>query len=74
MSSFLVTKCVCHNKGFDEIREYAKRNGIETVDELRERGVCSTKCKMCVPYIELVLETGDIEFEPGGYYRRKKSS
>ncbi len=64
-----VKKCICHNKSFKQIKEYAEENGLETVEELQERHFCSCGCQMCVPYVELVLKTGKTSFKPGEYYK-----
>ena len=74
MTPFFVTKCVCHHKSFVEIIDFARNNGLNSVEELREKEYCSLKCKMCEPYIELAIETGDTQFRPGCYNNRKMSS
>lgn len=66
-----VTKCICHDRSFEEIKEYAHQNEIETVQELQKRNFCSCGCRMCAPYVELVLETGETSFEPRAPYLRK---
>ena len=68
-----VTKCICHSRTFREVKEYAKENGINTVEELRKEKFCCCGCGLCSPYIELVLETGETEFTPGAYYRKNNS-
>lgn len=70
MSQFTVTKCICHNKEFSEIRAYVQENNIKSVRELQEQKYCSCGCGLCAPYIELMLKTGETSFEPGAYYRR----
>lgn len=74
MSRFLVTKCICHNKNFSEIKKYVEDHNIEKVEELQSQNYCSNGCGLCLPYIELMLETGEISFEPGAYYKRKKAT
>ena len=69
-----VTKCICHDRNFEEIKEYAANNNITSVVTLQERKICSGGCRMCAPYVQLMLETGETAFEPGAYYRRKKKS
>jgi bacterioferritin-associated ferredoxin len=66
-----VTKCICHSRTFKEVKEYAKENDISTVEELQSQSYCSSGCGLCSPYVELVLKTGETEFTPGAYYRRK---
>lgn len=69
-----VTKCICHNRSFDEIKEYANEQDIGTVEELQSRKYCSCGCGLCSPYVEMVLRTGETEFTPGAYYRKKKTN
>lgn len=69
-----VTKCVCHDRSFEEIKEFAQKNGINSVDVLQARKICSCGCQMCAPYVELMLETGGTSFEPGAPYKRNKNS
>lgn len=69
MSYLLVNQCICHNKSFIEIKEYAAQEGITDVSELQKADYCSNSCKMCKPYIEMMLETGETAFKPGAYLK-----
>ena len=69
MSKLLVTHCICHARSFDEIKGFVDEQGIVSVEELQAAGVCSTNCKMCKPYVEMLLETGRTAFEPGEYLK-----
>ncbi len=69
MSVRSVTQCICHGRSFKEIKEYARENGITSVEELKRAKYCSNSCGLCSPYVELVLETGETEFRPGAYYK-----
>lgn len=69
MSSYRVTRCICHNRSFEEIREYARKYELTSVEELQSENYCSCSCKMCVPYVEQVLKSGQTEFIPGAYYK-----
>lgn len=69
MSKYKVSKCICHDRSFKEILDYARDNQYKEIDTLQEDDYCSCNCGMCVPYIELMFETGETEFEPGAYYR-----
>lgn len=66
-----VTKCVCHDRSFEEIKEFARKNRLDSVEELQARQICSCGCHMCAPYVELMLETGETSFEPRAPYKRK---
>ncbi len=73
MSRYLVTKCICHSREFTEVKEYAEENGYKSVEELQSDKFCSCSCGLCIPYIELMLETGETKFEPGAYYKNKNT-
>lgn len=67
-----VDKCICHDKSFEEIKQYASEKNIQSVEELRSARFCSCGCGLCGPYVEMVLDTGETAFEPGAYYRKAK--
>ncbi|MTI87922.1 MAG: hypothetical protein FH748_08140 [Balneolaceae bacterium] len=71
MSNFLVSKCICQEKEFTEVKEYAVKHNISTVRELQEHNYCACKCGLCIPYLELMFKTGETEFEPGASINRK---
>lgn len=73
MSDFLVNRCICHERSFEEIKEYAKEKGYNDLEDLQIDNYCSNGCRICAPYVEMVLETGETAFEPGAYYKRKKN-
>jgi len=60
----MVNRCICSNITFREIKDVAEQNGYSSVPELREAGVCALHCRICEPYVEKVLETGEVVFEP----------
>lgn len=72
MSQYAVDKCICHSRKFSEIKERAEEESYSTIEELQAEDFCSRGCGLCIPYIELMFETGETEFEPGAYYKRKK--
>jgi bacterioferritin-associated ferredoxin len=53
-----VVKCICFDKTFADL----KVAGVKSVQEAAERFGCSTKCGLCKPYIQKMLETGETEF------------
>lgn len=69
-----VTKCICHDRSFKQIKTYARENNITTVEELQQRKICSSGCSMCAPYVELMLQTGETSFEPRAPYKRDKNN
>jgi len=64
LASGKVTRCICHSRSFEEIKRVAESNGIETVEELRNRDYCSNGCGICIPYVSLVLQTGRTVLRP----------
>lgn len=59
----VVDRCICHETSFRELKEIARERGLNSVEELREAGLSSTNCKLCVPYIKRMLETGETHFD-----------
>lgn len=74
MANYLVSKCICHDRTFEEIKEYAKDYNYDHVEDLQADHYCSCSCGLCIPYIELMFETGETEFKPGAYYMRSGKS
>ncbi len=74
MSAFLVHRCICHNIDFVDIKEYVTQNNIEHIIELQNNEICSTKCQLCKPYVEILIETGVVQFKPGAYIPKKNTS
>lgn len=68
MASNQITKCICHDRNFKEIKEYARENNISSLQELRRRNYCSNGCRLCGPYIEKMLKTGQVTFTAGNRY------
>lgn len=73
MNRYQVNRCVCHEISFREILEYAKIHGLTTAKELQRAHICSTQCKLCLPYVKMVLETEETAFEPGAYLKKEET-
>lgn len=73
MSSFKVTKCVCSDITFEKVKEIASVEGYSTIEELQTHDISCTSCGLCEPYLEITLETGQTEFEPGEYLNKKSN-
>lgn len=63
-----INRCLCHNRSFEEIKTYAHKYDIHTIEELQSRKICSCGCRICLPYVEKMLKTGETSFEPGTAY------
>lgn len=55
-----VTRCVCHDVTFAELKELSGVVGAD-LDALAARTGCGTGCGTCIPYIQLMLRTGRTE-------------
>lgn len=66
-----VERCICHQISFSTVKQIAANNGLKTIEELREKKICSTNCKMCEPYILKMFETGETSFQPGLKFDKK---
>lgn len=58
-----VTRCVCFNKTFAELRVIAEREGAATLEALQQHVVFGQNCKLCHPYVRRMLETGQSVFQ-----------
>ncbi len=56
-----VTRCICHDRTFDELKRIAAAEHL-TLDQLKQRTGCCTGCGMCEPYVRLMLATGRTAF------------
>lgn len=64
MSELPVTHCLCHQRAFEEIKQYAQTYDISTLRELQEHEYCSCGCGLCIPYVKKMLDTGRTCFAP----------
>jgi hypothetical protein len=60
----MVDRCVCFDIKFSEMKEIAEKNNVKTITVLKKFITFGENCKLCIPYVELMLKTGKTEFEP----------
>lgn len=65
MSTKTVTRCVCHDRQFTELKQIAFVKKIRSVDEFMALRISSCGCGLCRPYISKMLRTGETSFAPG---------
>jgi bacterioferritin-associated ferredoxin len=58
---FRINRCVCMGRTFEELKELAAANGWDA-NELRKKTGCGGGCGLCVPYVRIMLRTGQTEF------------
>ena len=59
----MINRCVCFNKTFKEILNESYIQNIKTLEEIKSKLNTCNKCKLCNPYIEQGLRTGQTEFK-----------
>lgn len=59
----MVDRCVCYDVSFETLLESAKRHQCKTLVELQAHVEFGQRCRLCHPYVERMLETGETEFE-----------
>lgn len=60
--SILIDRCICFNRTFAELKATSREVGATTVEELAEHATFGQRCKLCRPYVEEMLRTGETEF------------
>lgn len=73
MSSGSVVRCICHSCSFEEIKAYVEEEGISSIGELQKQDICSNGCGLCIPYIKIMLQTGQTTFYPGEPFQKKST-
>lgn len=61
----MVNRCICSAISFEEVWETAQEQNYTDVQDLIENRVCCVNCKLCKPYVEQLLRTGQTSFSPG---------
>lgn len=58
----MVTRCVCFNQSFEDLKRIMASKNLTTFESLKCEVVFGEKCKMCVPYVQKMIETGKTMF------------
>lgn len=58
----LINRCVCFNVKFADVKKIMYENGFTKLEEVQSVIDVSKNCKLCRPYLEKMLETGETEF------------
>ena len=59
----MVTRCVCFDVSFAEMKEVADANGIRDFETLQQHIQFGQKCELCHPYVRRMLRSGETEFD-----------
>ncbi|MBK6877176.1 MAG: (2Fe-2S)-binding protein [Ignavibacteria bacterium] len=57
-----IDKCICSNITFSEVKEKAMNENVKDIDGLLETIEVAKNCKLCLPYLNEMLKTGQTEF------------
>ena len=57
-----VDRCVCHSRTFAELRDVARDADITELSELLARADFGGGCTTCHPYVQRMLQTGEVVF------------
>lgn len=63
----MVDRCVCYEIKFSAMKDVLYKHGLKTTDELKQCMVFGENCGICIPYINLVFETGKSTFDVINY-------
>ena len=56
-----IDRCVCFDAKFSTLKAYSDDHSAN-LDALRARFGCGRGCALCLPYINAMLKTGQVEF------------
>lgn len=60
MCCLAIDSCFCRGLKFDELYAVARREGLGA-RELRDQTGCGSSCGLCIPYIAVMLKTGQTD-------------
>jgi len=58
----LIDRCICYNIKFTDVKKIMDENGFKTIEEVQSVVDVSKNCKLCRPYLEKMIQTGETEF------------
>ena len=61
MTGVLISRCICQNLAFSQLRVLAETNRWQLSDLIENTG-CGAQCGLCRPYLRAMIETGQTEF------------
>lgn len=53
-----IDRCFCHKVPFTQLKQLIDNGVGDDIDELSRQTRCGTSCGICLPYIKLVIQTG----------------
>ncbi len=60
---FNIVKCICYDTTFEEMKKIMKENNLHSIEDLRKIKPVGLNCRLCVPYINKMIETGQTKYD-----------
>ena len=57
-----IDKCICSNITFSEVKKIAQLINAKDIIDLQEKIDVARNCRLCVPYLKEMLNSGETEF------------
>jgi len=57
-----IDRCVCYDVLFAELKSVARERDCASIPALQEHVAFGLNCRLCHPYVERMLETGEVRF------------
>lgn len=57
-----IDRCICFQMKFSELKRVAERTGASTIEELQRAAEFGLRCRLCHPYVQRMLRTGETVF------------
>lgn len=63
MGPIRIDRCVCYNQSFSKLKKLAEKHNCTSVEELQEHVDFGMNCRLCHPYVKIMLKTGQTVFD-----------
>ncbi len=57
-----IDRCYCFQRTFAELKAIARQRRISRVEVLQQQIAFGLRCRLCLPYVRRMLQTGQIVF------------
>ena len=58
----VIDRCLCFQESFAALYALAQKTGAASFEELQKHVTFGENCRLCRPYVERMLETGETTF------------
>lgn len=57
-----IDRCTCFHRFFSELKDIAEQTHSTTISELQQHVQFGENCRLCHPYVQRMLKTGEVVF------------